>query len=74
MNAMICSSPGFSVIKKLYIFIKFQPTRKLHLVTPEVEKKNTVSTITFLPGDDRSKWLAKNFVPLILFGIVILLR
>ena len=44
----MCSSPAVAIIKRNEecIFIKFQPSRKFQLITPEVKKDHEIHQIS----------------------------
>ena len=48
VHSMMCSSPAVAIIKRNeeFIFIKFQPSRKLPLITPEVKKDHEIHQIS----------------------------
>ena len=64
VHSMMCSSPAVAIIKRNeeFIFIKFQPSRKLPLITPEVKKDHEIHQIS------ARRWSVsvphKNFYPI----------
>ena len=48
VHAMMYSSPAVATIKRNEecVFIKFQPSRKLQLITPEVKKDHEIHQIS----------------------------